>query len=128
MPGITKVAISESANELKEQMNKQFRARERERLQALYLLKNGKCQQVIEIAEILGRSRSTIYRWLHTYEEGGLAQLIGPGEKPGRKRLVPNWAIAKLEKRLQQPRGFKSYPHYSIRQFRSAHCSSNQYS
>lgn len=56
MPGITKVAISESANELKEQMNKQFRARERERLQALYLLKSGKCQQVIEIAEILANN------------------------------------------------------------------------
>lgn len=120
MPGISKVAIAESANELKEQMNKQFRAREKERLQALYLLKSGKCQQIIEIAEILGRSRSTIHRWLNTYKEGGLAQLISSGEKPGRKRLVPNWAIAKLEKRLQQPRGFNSYR--EIQQWLESEC------
>lgn len=91
-----------------------------ERLQALYLLKSGKCQQIIEIAEILGRSRSTIHRWLHTYEQGGLAQLIGPGKKPGRKRLVPNWARAKLEKRLQQPRGFNSYR--EIQQWLESEC------
>jgi putative transposase len=100
--GITKVIIAESADELKEKMNTQFKAREKERLQALYLLKSGKCQQIIEIAEILGRSRSTIHRWLQSYKEGGLSKLIQPGEKPGRKRLIPQWAIAKLEKRLQQ--------------------------
>ncbi|MGF1591418.1 MAG: helix-turn-helix domain-containing protein [Pleurocapsa sp.] len=61
MSGTTKVAITESADELKEQMNKQFRARDRERLQALYLLKSGKCQQIVEIAELIGRSRSTIH-------------------------------------------------------------------
>lgn len=120
MPGITKVVIVESANELKEEMNKQFKAREKERLQALYLLKSGKCQQIIEIAEILGRSRSTIHRWLQTYNKGGLSKLIGPGEKPGRKRLIPQWAIAKLEKRLQQPRGFKSY--LEIQQWLESEC------
>ena len=120
MPGISKVALAESVDELKEQMNKQYQARKRERLQALYLLKSGKCQQIIEIAEILGRSRSTIHRWLHTYEQGGLAQLIGPGKKPGRKRLVPNWARAKLEKRLQQPRGFNSYR--EIQQWLESEC------
>lgn len=41
MLGITKIAIAESADELKEQMNKKFKARERERLQALYLLNSG---------------------------------------------------------------------------------------
>ena len=87
MPGITKVAIAESADELKEQINKQFKAKERERLQALYLLKSGKCQQIIEIAEILGRSRSTIHRWLQTYKEGGLPQLIGRARKTRKKKI-----------------------------------------
>jgi transposase len=120
MSGVTKVEIAESADELKEQMNKQFKAREKGRLQALYLLKSGKCQQIIEIAEILGRSRSTIHRWFHIYEQGGLAQLIGAGKKPGRKRLIPNWASAKLERRLQQPRGFKSY--LEIQQWLESEC------
>jgi transposase len=72
---ITKVIIAESADELKEKMNKQFKAREKERLQALYLLRSRKCQQIIEIAKILGISRSTIHRWLHTYKKGGLSNI-----------------------------------------------------
>ena len=113
-------AIAESADELKEQMNKQFRARNRERLQALYLLKSGKCQQIIEIASLIGRSRSTIHRWFHIYEKGGLGQLIGPGNKPRRKRLIANWALAILAKRLPQPRGFKSYR--EIQQWLESEC------
>ena len=109
MSGVTKVVITESAEQLKQLMNQQFQARSKERLQALYWLKTGHCRQIVEIAALLGRSRSTIHRWFQTYQKGGLAQLIGLGNKPGRKRLVPDWAVAKLEKRLQQPRGFKSY-------------------
>lgn len=109
MTGVTRVVIQESAEELKEKMNQQFQAKGHERLQALYLLKTGQCQQVIEVAAIVGRSRSTVHRWLHTYQEGGLARLIGPGKKPGRKPKIPDWAVVQLEKRLQQPRGFKSY-------------------
>ncbi|ELS04589.1 IclR-like transcriptional regulator, partial [Xenococcus sp. PCC 7305] len=78
MTGVTRVVIQESAEELKEKMNQQFQAKGHERLQALYLLKTGQCQQVIEVAAIVGRSRSTVHRWLHTYQEGGLARLIGP--------------------------------------------------
>ena len=120
MSGVTKVVIKESAEQLKAQMNKQFKAKGRERLQALYLLKSDQCQQIIEIAKIIGRSRSTIHRWLHDYQQGGLAQLIGPGKKPGRKPKIPDWAIAKLEKRLQQPRGFKSY--LEIQQWLESEC------
>ena len=109
MSGVTKVVITESAEQLKQLMNQQFQARSKERLQALYWLKTGHCRQIVEIAALLGRSRSTIHRWFQTYQKGGLAQLIGPGKKPGRKPHIPNWAIAKLEKRLQQPRGFNSY-------------------
>ena len=84
------------------------------------MLKSEKCQQIIEIAEILGRSRSTIHRWLQTYNKGGLSKLIGSGEKPGRKRLISQWAIAKLEKPLQHPRGFKSY--LEIQQWLESEC------
>ncbi len=120
MSGVTKVVITESSEQLKEQMNQQFKAREKERLQALYWLKSGKCQQIIEIAALLGRSRSTIHRWFQAYQKGGLAKLIGPGKKPGRKPQIPDWAIAKLEKRLQQPRGFNSYG--EIQQWLESQC------
>lgn len=120
MSGVTKVVITESGDQLKEQMNQQFQAREKERLQALYWLKSGQCQQIIEIAALLGRSRSTIHRWFQAYQQGGLAKLIGPGKKPGRKPQIPDWAIAKLEKRLQQPRGFNSYG--EIQQWLESEC------
>ena len=109
MVGVTKVVIKESAEELKEKMNQQFQAKGKERLQALYLLKTEQCQQIIELAAIIGKSRSTLHRWLHDYQQGGLPQLIGPGKKPGRKRKIPDWAVKQLEKRLQEPRGFQSY-------------------
>ena len=109
MSGVTKVVIKESADELREKMNQQLYAKQKERLQALYLLKSGKCQQITELAEILGRGRSTVHRWLDDYQQEGLGKLIGAKNKPGRKRLIPDWAVVKLEKRLRQPRGFNSY-------------------
>ena len=95
MVGVTKIVIQESSQELKEQMNQQIQAKARERLQALYLLKSGHCAQITEIAKIVGRSRSTIHRWFHHYQQGGLLRLIGPGNKAGRKALVPDWAVSK---------------------------------
>ena len=58
MVGVTKVVIKESAEELKEQMNLQLQAKGKERLQALYLLKTGQCQQIIKVAALLEK-RST---------------------------------------------------------------------
>ena len=82
--GGTKVVIQESAEELKEKMNQQFKGKGKERLQALYLLKTGQCQQLDEVAAIVGRSRRTVNRWLNDYQEGGLAQLIEPRKKTSR--------------------------------------------
>ena len=123
MAGRTKVVVKESAEELKEKMNQQFQAKRKERLQALYLLKTGQCQTIIEVAAIVGRGRSTVHRWLHDYQQGGLAQLIAPGNKPGRKRKIPDWAVKQLEKRLEQPRGFQSYR--EIQQWLQSECGLN---
>ena len=120
MVGVTKVVIKESAEEIKEQMNRQLQAKGKERLQALYLLKTGQCQQIIKVAALLGRSRSTVHRWLDDYQQGGLPKLIGPGKKPGRKRKIPDWAVKQLEKRLQEPRGFQSY--LEIQQWLHSEC------
>ncbi len=91
-------------------MVQQSQADKRERLQALYLLKSGQCQQIQDVAEIVSRHRSTVHRWLHHYREGGLARLVGPGAPPpGRKPAIPPWAQAKRKRRLEQPRGFGSY-------------------
>ena len=101
-------------------MVQQSQADKRERLQALYLLKSGQCQQIQEVAEIVGRHRSTVHRWLQHYREGGLARLVGPGAPPGRKPAIPPWAQAKLKRRLEQPRGFGSY--IEIQQWLASEC------
>lgn len=109
MSGIPHVEIYESAEDLKVLMQQQRQGEHRERIQALYLLKSGRCRQVQEVAAIVGRHRTTVHRWLQHYQQGGIARLIGPGGTPGRKPAIPEWAQAKLKQRLAQPRGFGSY-------------------
>ena len=120
MVGVTKIIINETAEELKELMNQQRKAKHRERLQALYLLKSGKTEQIVEIAEVIGRSRSTIHRWLHLYQKYGLKRLMSTGKKPGRKAHVPEWAVNKLKQHLQDSKGFNSY--VEIQQWLDSEC------
>ena len=82
--GGAKVIIQESAEELKEKMRQQFTGQGKEILQALYLLKTEQCQQINEVAAIIGRSKRTVNRWLNDYQEGGLTQLLEPETKTSR--------------------------------------------
>lgn len=109
MSGVPHIEIHESAEELKDLMHQQRQADDRERIQALYLLKSGPCQQVQQVAKVIGRHRSTVHRWLDFYRTGGVNRLLDPGAPRGRKAAIPEWAQAKLKQRLSQPRGFGSY-------------------
>jgi transposase len=113
MSGIPHVEIQESADDLKCLMQQQRRGEHRERIQALYLLKSGQCQQIQAVAAVVGRHRTTVHRWLQHYQQGGIGRLIGPGGTPGRKPAIPAWAQAKLKQRLAHPRGFGCYLAYA---------------
>lgn len=63
MVGVTKVDIKESVQELHELLVKQKVVSNRERVQALYLLKMGQVKTIQDVAVVVGRGRVTVQRW-----------------------------------------------------------------
>ena len=53
--------IGESVEELKERLRQETRVRQKQRLQALYLLKSGQAQSRTRVGELLGVSRRTVW-------------------------------------------------------------------
>lgn len=109
MAGVVKINITETPEELKNLMSQQKTAQGFERIQALYLLKTGQVQTVINLSLILGKHRVTIQHWLRLYRQEGIAGLLADRHSGGRKPMLPQWAVKELKNRLQQPEAFKSY-------------------
>lgn len=83
-------------------------------MQALYLLKIQQVETVEHLAIIIGRSRSTVQRWLRQYRSGGLAKMLEVGKSPGKEPLIPQWAVERLKAELSEPEGFTSYKEIKI--------------
>ena len=66
------IFITETADELKQLMHAQQRAKMKERIPALYLLKNERAKTLQDLVDFLGRSKSTIESWLTLYRKKGL--------------------------------------------------------
>jgi transposase len=103
------IFIVETANELKRLMNSQQKAKLKERIQALYLLKNERAKTLQELADLLGRSISTIESWLTLYRKKGLLGLLAWNYQGGQPPAIPEPVLTELRQRLSQPQGFKSY-------------------
>jgi len=102
--------ITEQPTELKQIQNQQKNITKFKKVQALYLLKTGQVNRVSNLSDCLGVHRVTVQRWLKTYREEGLMNLLAVKPRSGRPRKMTSSAIAALQKRLQdQNRGFKSY-------------------
>lgn len=109
MAGVYKLDIYESEDDLKQLLRQQKTASDKERIQLLYLLKSGQAKTVQDAARLLGRNRVTLQKWLNRYRIGGLAGLLEKKVRSGRPRVIPTWAEAALQKRLQEPQGFEGY-------------------
>ena len=103
------IFITETADELKQLMNIQQRAKLKERVQALYLLKNGRAKTLQDLVDFLGRSTSTIEAWLTRYRKGGLLGLLAWNYHGGQPPAIPEPVLTELREKLSQPQGFKSY-------------------
>ena len=103
------IFIIETADELKRLMNSQQKAKLKERIQALYLLKNKRAKTLQELADFLGRSISTIESWLTLYRKKGLLGLLAWNYQGGQPPAIPEPVLTELRQRLSQPQGFKSY-------------------
>jgi transposase len=103
------LVIAESAEILEQQLKNSRTASHKERLQMLWWLKTGQVTQHQTLAERLGRDRSTVTRWLQKYRQGGLSELLALKSAPGKSPHLSSEALARLQERLRQPPGFKSY-------------------
>src|SRR5512143_848123 len=103
------IFIIETADELKQLRNAQQKAKLKERLQALYLLKNERAKTLQDVADFLGRSRSTIESWLALYRKKGLLGLLAWNYHGGQPPAIPEPVLTELREKLSQPHGFKSY-------------------
>ena len=64
MSGVSKIALAESAKNLKTVIKRQRSALSYAKVQALYLLKMQATETIRYLAVMMGRSESTIYYWL----------------------------------------------------------------
>jgi transposase len=108
MVGVTGIQINESEAKLKTLLQQSHNLKDKERLQTLYLLK-AKQLNIKEVAQVVGKHRGTIHRWLSKYSQGGIDALMSFKYSSGRKAKLPRWAMNALKKHLQQSQGFKSY-------------------
>lgn len=109
MAGVTRVVIKESAEELKTLMHEQTVLGDKERLHFLYLLKSEQAASVTQAADLLGRGRVTLQRWLAKYEDNGIKGLLHREPHLGQACQIPEAAQAQLKKRLATSEGFESY-------------------
>jgi transposase len=109
MSGVYQLEIKETPEELKKLLALQKTASCKERVQLLYLLKTGYGQTISQTAELIGRNRVTLHKWIRQYKAGGIERLLKQKSSPGRPRTIPNWAEKALFKRLHEPQGFNSY-------------------
>jgi hypothetical protein len=67
MAGVTSTVVKESAEELTQRIKEATTAREKDKLQVLYWLKQEKAPAIKVIAKSLGHHRNTVQTWLCKY-------------------------------------------------------------
>lgn len=102
-------SIRDSLATLKSRLSTEPKARRKTRLQMLYLLKSGQATTREAVAQLLAVHRHTISRWLDTYAQAGLDELVTLKTHPNRPpALLPRVKQALLKK-LASPEGFRTY-------------------
>jgi len=102
--------IESASADLKIIMLQQRTVTNRQKVQALYLLKSGLRQSITDVAELLGVHRITVQRWLKQYNEGGMSLLLKLRRSAGRPRVIPSEVIAGISTKIcEESCEFKSY-------------------
>ena len=103
------VQIQETVEELEHRLERAITAVSKEKLLLLYWIATKKIITREELARMLKRDESTIYRWLKTYKQGGITELLTVKKAPGKTPHIPPEVREKLIKKLQEPQGETSY-------------------
>ena len=109
MSRVLKIEISETVEELKSLLNSTESQKVKERIQTLYWLKSEQIRSENAIANLTGKHRTTVSRWLRSYRVGGINALLTKGKSSGRTRKLNPEIEASLKQELQDPEGFSSY-------------------
>lgn len=109
MTGIYKIEIMESDSKLKSLMKQQKNSLNFAKVQTLYLLKIQAAETIRHVAALIGRDERTIHRWLKSYREGGIDQLLEEHKPTGRPKKFSVEEAAIIQNELRDPEGFKSY-------------------
>lgn len=109
MVGVSRIEIRESTDQLRHLMHLQTSASAKERLQVLYLLKSLQAKDISTAAQVVGRNRTTVQRWMLKYEAHGIGTLIAPRTGQGRKSTIPEAVNQALVEKLDDPNGMSSY-------------------
>lgn len=104
-----KVEIQETVEELEHRLERAITAVSKEKLLLLYWIATKKIKTREELAMMLKRDESTIYRWLRAYKQGGITSLLTVKKAPGKTPHIPPSVREKLIKKLQEPEGETSY-------------------
>ena len=76
MAGVSRLEITETAEELKQILARQKTAAGKERVQLLYLLKTGNAATISQAAAMIGRHRVTAQKWMQQYQTSGIEPLL----------------------------------------------------
>lgn len=101
--------IVESVETLKERLRHETRSRQKQRLQALYLLKSSQAKSRTQVGELLGVSRRTVGEWLERYEKEGLERLLQLDTHTNRAYSLTPEQEERLKQKLSESAGFPSY-------------------
>lgn len=109
MSRVLKIEISETVEELKNLLNSIENQKVKERIQTLYWLKSEQVESENAIANLTGKHRTTVSRWLRSYRSGGINALLVKGKSTGRSRKLNSEIEESLKQELRDPEGFSSY-------------------
>ena len=102
--------IEETTTELKIIIDRARIVTNRQKVQALYLLKSESSQNITHVAELLGVHKITVQRWLKQYNNGRLSSLLKLRRSTGRPRVIPSEVIAEISTKISEEScEFKSY-------------------
>ncbi|WP_293143477.1 MULTISPECIES: helix-turn-helix domain-containing protein [unclassified Microcoleus] len=108
MSGRPHIKITESIEVLLEIRKKQKRILAYNKVQMLYLFQSRQVETVREVSSFLGKSETTIHRWLFQYKEGGIENLLKNRQIFGRPKKKSVEVAAALQQELRDPEGFSS--------------------
>ncbi|NQE37113.1 helix-turn-helix domain-containing protein [Microcoleus asticus] len=99
------VQIQETVEELEHRLERSATAVNKEKLLVLYWLATKKIQKRAELATMLKRDESTIYRWLRAYFQGGITELLSIKKAPGKTPHIPPERERKINRKAARTTG-----------------------